>query len=458
MSNVLIIDDEENIRESLSDILADEGYHVLTAASAEQGLDSIRRDPPDLVLLDIWLPGLDGAQALKEIAKMGEAGQPPMPVIMITGHGTIELTVKTIRDGAYDFLEKPLSMDRVILTVSRALEKSRLENENLALKSSLKAKTLLVGSSPLMADLKARIEMAAASASKVLITGESGSGKELAARLLHYLSPRGKMSFVEINCAAIPQELIESELFGHEKGAFTGAAEARKGKFELADKGSLFLDEVGDMSLATQAKVLRAIETQEFQKVGGSRSIKVDVRLIAATNKDLAKAVKKGEFREDLYYRINVIPIEMPPLRARREDIPALAEHFLASLSAEYGRAPKKISKEALKKLAQYNWPGNVRELRNVIERLLIMGNSGSIEEKDILLSGETSGGEDYSKFGGLKEARDAFEKDFILKKLAENSWNVSRTAEAIGVERSNLHRKIKSYGIDAPRGGELEE
>ena len=457
MPDVLVIDDEENIRESLSDILADEGYHVLTAASAEQGLELIRRDQPDLVLLDIWLPGMDGTQALREIAKAD--GHPP--VIMITGHGTIELTVKTIRDGAYDFLEKPLSMDRVILTVNRALEKSRLEMENLALKSSLKARTLLVGDSPLMIDLKARIEMAAASSTKVLITGESGSGKEVAARLLHDLSPRGrdKMPFVEINCAAIPQELIESELFGHEKGSFTGATDNRKGKFELADKGSLFLDEIGDMSLTTQAKVLRAIETQEFQKVGGSRSIKVDVRLIAATNKDLAKEVKKGDFREDLYYRINVIPIEMPPLRAHKEDIPALVEHFIQNLSAEYGRAPKNISKEALKKLSQYNWPGNVRELRNIIERLLIMSNSGIIEEKDISLSGEPAGGEDYSKFGGLKEARDAFERDFILKKLAENNWNVSRTSEAIGVERSNLHRKIKGYGIDAPRGEkEFEE
>ncbi|MDA8169382.1 MAG: sigma-54 dependent transcriptional regulator [Nitrospiraceae bacterium] len=451
MPRVLVVDDEENIRESLSDILSDEGYEVALAESAERALESVRQKAPDLVLLDIWLPGMDGTEALKEIKALAEA----LPVIMITGHGTIELAVKTTRMGAYDFLEKPLSMERVLLTVRRALEKSRLEKENRALRESLKGKLDIVGGSPVIKALRSQVEMAARGSSKVLITGESGAGKELVARLLHELSPRAKMPFIEVNCAAIPQELIESELFGHEKGAFTGAQESRKGKFELADRGSLFLDEVGDMSLATQAKVLRAIETQEFQHVGGSRTIKVDVRLVAATNKDLAKEVRKGSFREDLYYRLNVIPIEVPPLRAHREDIPQLVEYFLGALAAEYGRAPKKITREALKRLMDYQWPGNVRELRNTIERLVIMSPSELIEEKDSFFLNLQPQAADYFGHEALKDAKEAFEKDFLIRKLVENNWNISRTAELLDVERSNLHRKIKAYGIEVPRGSQ---
>jgi len=451
MPRILIIDDEENIRQSLSDILSDEGYEVEAASSAEDGLSLIKQRLPELIILDIWLPGMDGLDALKDIKSINEV----TPVIMITGHGTIELAIKATRLGAYDFLEKPLSMDRVLLTVRRAFEKSRLERENRELRESVRGRYALVGDSPEMKALRGQIEMAAKGSSKVLITGESGSGKELAARFLHELSSRADNIFVELNCAAIPQELIESELFGHEKGAFTGAQESKKGKFELADRGSLFLDEVGDMSLATQAKVLRAIETQEFQRVGGTKTIKTDVWLIAATNKDLSKEVKKGTFREDLYYRLNVIPIEMPPLRTHKEDIPGLVEHFLKLLAAEYGRPPKKITKEALKRLMEHNWPGNVRELKNTIERLVIMSLSEKIEEKDSFFLSLEPEKEDYFVFETLKEAKEAFERDFILKKLTDNHWNVSRTAELLGIERSNLHRKIKSYGIEVPRGGE---
>ncbi|MDA8086332.1 MAG: sigma-54 dependent transcriptional regulator [Nitrospiraceae bacterium] len=448
MPRVLIVDDEANIRESLADILSDEGYEIDMAGSGEEAMEAIRRRPPEIVLLDIWLPGMDGAETLKQIRAQYEG----LPVVMITGHGTIELAVKTTKMGAYDFMEKPLSIERVLLTVKRALERSRLEKENQTLRESAKGSLRLVGSSVAMEALRQQVELAAKSFSKVLITGESGSGKELVARLLHELSPRKDMPFVELNCAAIPQELIESELFGHEKGSFTGAQESRRGKFELVDNGSFFLDEIGDMSLTTQAKVLRAIETQEFQRVGGAKKIKVDVRVIAATNKDLAREVKNGAFREDLYYRLNVIPIEVPPLRSRRDDVPALAGHFLKSLAAEYGRAPKSITAEAMKKLSAYPWPGNVRELKNVMERLIIMSAGETISEDDLHFLGQEQR-DDYSGYGGLKEAKDAFERDYLVKKLSENNWNISKTAEALGIERSNLHRKIKAYGIDVPRG-----
>jgi two-component system nitrogen regulation response regulator NtrX len=451
MPRILVVDDEENIRESLSDILKDEGYEVEAVSSAEAALSAVRERPPELVLLDIWLPGKDGIEALKEM----KAFKSVLPVIMITGHGSIELAIKSTRLGAYDFLEKPLSMERVLLTARRAIDKYRLEMENLGLRETLAGKLRLVGDSPAMKTLRTQIETAARSSSKVLITGESGSGKELVARLLHALSPRAALPFVEVNCAAIPQELIESELFGHEKGSFTGAQDMKKGKFELAHTGSIFLDEVGDMAPNTQAKVLRALETQEFQRVGGTKTMRVDVRMIAATNKDLAREVKKGAFREDLYYRLNVIPVEVPPLRSHREDIPGLTEFFLREFAAEYGRAPKRLSKEAMKRLLEHTWPGNVRELRNAVERLVIMSPSDTIEEKDafFLALEQTKTYEDYFTRQSLKDARDAFEKDFLLRKLVENNWNVTRTAELLGIERSNLHRKIKSYGIDVPRG-----
>ncbi|MBI3378303.1 MAG: sigma-54-dependent Fis family transcriptional regulator [Nitrospirae bacterium] len=443
---MFIVDDEEGIRESLSGILEDDGYDVLTADSGEEAVKILRETSPDLIFLDIWLTGMDGIKTLQEIKAM----KPDVPVIMISGHGSIELAVKATQIGAYDFLEKPLSLERVLLVSKRAIEKRTLERENITLRENLTKKWKLVGESQKIRDLREQIEMAARSNSRVLIFGESGTGKEVAARLLHEKSPRAGKPFIEVNCAAIPQELIESELFGHEKGSFTGAFEKKNGKFELADGGTLFLDEIGDMSLQTQAKVLRVIETQEFQRVGGNKNINVDVRIIAATNKDLREEVKKGSFREDLFFRLNVIPLFVPPLRERKEDIPLLVEYFLDSLAAEYGKPPRKILPEALKYLQSYGWPGNVRELKNVIERLVIMTPSNIIDARNLFIPVEHDGS-DYFQYKTLKDARDAFEKDYITKKLEENNWNISRTAEILDVERSNLHRKIKAYEIKVP-------
>jgi two-component system, NtrC family, nitrogen regulation response regulator NtrX len=444
-SSVMIVDDEEGIRESLSGIFEDEGHEVLTAGSGEEALRALKEQTPDLILLDVWLPGVDGLETLKEIKGLN----PELPVIMISGHGNIELALKATRAGAYDFLEKPLSLERVLFVAQRALEKRTLEMENKTLRQDMTKKWRLVGSSPKMVHLREQIEMAAKSNGRVLILGESGSGKELIAHLLHEHSSRVEKPFVEMNCAAIPQELIESELFGHEKGSFTGAFERKKGKFELADEGTLFLDEVGDMSLTTQSKVLRVMETQEFQRVGGNKNIKVDVRIIAATNKDLIEEVKKGNFREDLLYRLNVIPISVPPLRERREDIPAIVEHFLSYFAVEYGQKPKTITEDGLKALESYEWPGNIRELRNMIERLVIMTPSNTITAKNIMVVSASRS--DYFVFNTLREARDSFEKDFIIKKLEENNWNISKTAEILEIERSNLHRKIKAYDIKTP-------
>ncbi len=440
--SVLIVDDEAGIRESLQQIFEDEGYEVLASETGEEGLALIDSMPVDLVLLDVWLPDRDGIDVLEEIKSKREY----LPVVMISGHGTVEIAVKATKMGAYDFLEKPLSLDRVLITARRALERGAIEREYRALKEDFSRRWQLVGESPAVKSLRQQIEMVASSSSRVLIMGESGSGKELVARLIHEKSPRARKSFVEVNCAAIPTELIESELFGHEKGSFTGAHERKKGKFELADGGTLFLDEIGDMSLQTQAKVLRVIETQEFQRVGGSKNIRVDVRIIAATNKDLLKEVHSGNFREDLLYRLNVIPIKVPPLRERKEDIPLLVEYFLESITREYGRPKREITREALDLFNRYNWPGNVRELRNAIERLVIMTTSQRITERDVAFFEIRA--TDYFSFQTLKDARDAFERDFILKKLRENNWNISRTAEVLQIERSNLHRKIKSYGL----------
>lgn len=443
---VLVIDDEEGIRESLKGILEDEGYEVLVAESAEEGLRLFEQYSPDLVLLDIWLPGIDGIEALRLIRDK----RPYIPVIMISGHGTIELAVKASKLGAYDFLEKPLSLERVLLTVKRAIEKSVLEGTLRSIRADVTRRFMLVGESSVIKQMKAQIQLVALSNSVVLITGESGSGKELVARSIHEGSPRQDGPFVEVNCAAIPQELIESELFGHEKGSFTGAVERKKGKFELADQGSLFLDEVGDMSLQAQAKVLRVIETREFQRVGGSKNIKVDVRIIAATNRDLKDEVRKGQFREDLFYRLNVIPIRVPSLRERKEDIPLLVEHFLSLIAAEYGKPPKRVSEDAMELLIRYDWPGNVRELKNLIERLVIMSEKDFITARDLRFTGlgETGGIHDYFSIQTLKEAREAFERNFILKKLEENNWNISKTAAAIDIERTALYRKMKLLGI----------
>jgi len=442
---ILVVDDEEGIRESLAGIFEDEGYAVLASSSGEEALKVIKEQSPDLILLDVWLTGMDGLETLKLMKEV----KPDIPVIMISGHGNIELAVKATRMGAYDFLEKPLSLERVVLTAQRAIERYSLEVENKSLREDLTRKWRIIGSSPKMVHLLEQVEMAAKSNSRVLILGESGSGKELIAHILHEKSTRAKKPFIEMNCAAIPQELIESELLGHEKGSFTGAFERKNGKFELADEGTLFLDEVGDMSLSTQAKVLRVLETQEFQRVGGNRNIKVDVRIITATNKDLFEEVKKGNFREDLLFRLNVIPIVIPSLREKKEDIPALVEYFLEYFALEYRQKPKKMTPEALKKLEGYDWPGNIRELRNMIERLVIMTPAQVITPKNIILGESTRS--DYFSLTTLKESREAFEKEFITRKLEENNWNISRTAETLDIERSNLHRKIKAYDIKTP-------
>jgi two-component system nitrogen regulation response regulator NtrX len=442
---VMIVDDEEGIRETLSGIFEDEGYDTVTAASGEEAVPLAKEVNPDIVLLDIWLTGMDGLQTLQALREFNR----DLPVIIISGHASIELAVKATRIGAYDILEKPLSMEKVLLTVYRAIEKRNLERENRALRENLLQRCRMVGDSPKMQQLREQIKMAAVSNSRVLILGESGSGKELVARLLHENSPRADKPFVEVNCAAIPQELIESELFGHEKGSFTGAFEMKRGKFEQASGGTLFLDEIGDMSLQTQAKVLRVMETQEFQRVGGNRNIKVDVRIISATNKDLAEEVKKENFREDLFFRLNVIPLKVPPLRERPEDIPALVAYFLVTFAAESGQHQKDITPEAIGILQKYSWPGNIRELKNVLERLAIMTPSRVITPGDLFMPDAARA--DYFALNSLRDARDLFERDFIVRKLEENAWNISKTAELLDIERSNLHRKIKAYDIKIP-------
>ena len=444
-ANVLIIDDEHSIVDTLSSILEDEGYDVNTASSGEKGLEMFSRHNPDVILLDVWMPDMDGIETLKQI----RARDKEVSIIMISGHSNIDTAVHAIKLGAYDFLEKPLSLDKVLILIRRALEKQNLEKENTALKNSIFEQWEIVGESSKILELKDKIAKAAASQGRVIIFGESGSGKELVARALHDAGKRKDKAFIEVNCAAIPQELIESELFGHEKGSFTGAFETKKGKFELADGGTLFLDEIGDMTLTTQAKVLRIIETQEFQKVGGSKNIKVDVRIISATNKNLEEEIQASQFREDLYFRLNVIPIYVPPLRERKDDIPLLVDHFLQNLARQYGQKKKKMSKATLRALIEYDWPGNVRELKNTIERLVIMNPDEIIDVKEI--QPVKAPKSDYSSFNTLRDARDQFEKDFIIKKLQENGWNVSKTAEDLEIERSNLHRKIKSLGIEMP-------
>ncbi len=446
---LMIIDDDKGVRESLSDSIKDQGYDVITAASGEEALELLKDVTPDAIFLDIWMPGMDGIQTLMRIKESLD-----VPVIMISAHGDIETAVKAIQHGAYDFLEKPLKFDDEILPkMQRALELKRLVSENRNLKATLVKKWKLVGSSEKMNYLNRQIDMAAPTNSRILITGESGTGKEIIARLLHQKSPRCENPFVEVNCAAIPQDLIESELFGHEKGSFTGASERKIGKFELADKGTLFLDEIGDMSLITQSKVLRVIETQTFQRVGGSKNIRVDTRIIAATNKDLSSEVKKGSFREDLYFRLNVISISSPSLRERPEDIPELVNHFVSLISSESGIKPKEISLDVIRMFEKYEWPGNIRELKNAVERIMIMVPTNFVQISDIEDIGLFQPKKchtEYSYFSHktLKEARDAFERDFIIKKLKENNWNISKTSEDIGVERSNLHKKIKSYEI----------
>ncbi|HEV7922225.1 MAG TPA: sigma-54 dependent transcriptional regulator [Thermoanaerobaculia bacterium] len=447
MAKILIIDDEPSIRTTLAGILEDEGHRTVVCESGEEALAQFTREEFDLALLDLWLPGIDGLSVLERIR-----GAAPPPVIVISGHGNIDTAVRATRLGAYDFLEKPLSLERVLLTVNHALADRRLREQVRDLRRQISLEELLIGESEPMKRLEQQIRSAAPSNSRVLITGENGSGKEIVARTLHRLSTRADAPFVDVNCAAIPEELIESELFGHRKGAFTGAIDDRKGKFELADGGTLFLDEIGDMSLKTQAKVLRVLQEQTFQRVGGQQTIKVDVRVIAATNKELDQEIANGSFRSDLYYRLNVIPIEVPPLRDRSADIVLLADHFLRRFAAETGAPRKKLSAGGATKLKGYHWPGNVRELRNVIERLAILLPGDTIEPDDIQLGARTDVATSIPHNLTLREARDEFEKRYILSRLKELAGNVSRTAEVLGVERSNLYRKLHAYGIKVER------
>jgi two-component system nitrogen regulation response regulator NtrX len=452
--SILVVDDEAGVRTSLSGILGDEGYEVEAVESGEQCLAAAAARRFDLVLLDVWLPGADGLETLGRLRETDTE----LPVVMISGHGSIETAVKAVRLGARDFVEKPLSLEKTLLAVRNALEQRRLEVEVRTLKRQLDQRYVMVGESAALQDLRAEIAQVAPSSGRALIFGENGTGKELVARALHAQSRRAQGPFVEVNCAAIPEELIESELFGHTKGAFTGALAARKGKFELADGGTLFLDEIGDMSLKTQAKVLRALQEQRIEPVGGAGSVAVDVRVIAATNKDLEEEIRRGRFRDDLYFRLNVIPFRVPPLRERREDIPVLARHFIAVLSAEHGRRPKPITPEALEALARLPWPGNVRELRNIIERLVILTRGERIEARDLPASLLDAVPEDVmtasvaveasGEARSLAAAREEFERQYILKRYHQCQGNMSRTAEALGVERSNLYRKMKAYGL----------
>lgn len=448
---ICIVDDEPAIVHSLRSILEDEGYQVIVATNGVEGLKVVRSDSPDLVILDIWMPEMDGLETLKRLRSQF----PGLLVVMMSGHGSIETAVKATKLGAYDYLEKPLDLEKVTILVRNALHQRKLEEENLNLRIQVERRFELIGSSPSMNRLREMIDMAAPANSRVLISGANGTGKELVARAIHLKSPRHNRPFVEINCAAIPETLIESELFGHEKGAFTGATSMKRGKFELADGGTLFLDEIGDMSLATQAKVLRVLQEQQFTRVGGTKLLNVQVRVIAASNKDLAEEITKGNFREDLYYRLNVLPIMVPTLKERRDDIPELAQHFLKMHSEEQGIKPKEFNAQGLEALQRHDWPGNIRELRNLIERLLIMVPKHVIDGPDVemFLQGRAPTGVPMlavgTNYDSLREARNVFEREVISQKLRENNWNVSKTADELKIERSHLHRKIKLLNVE---------
>jgi two-component system nitrogen regulation response regulator NtrX len=447
--SILVVDDESGIRSSLQAILREEGWQADAVATGEECVKAAAKKRYDLVLLDVWLPGMDGLGALRRLKER----EPAPLVIMISGHATIETAVKSTKLGAFDFIEKPLSMEKTVLVVRHALEQLRLAEENRELRNQLRARYRIIGESVPMKALRQQLALTAPTNSRVLIYGASGTGKELVARALHAGSLRAAAPFVEVNCAAIPEELIESELFGHQKGAFTGASEDKTGKFQKADAGTLFLDEVGDMSLRTQSKVLRVLEEQRVEPVGAAASLQVDVRVIAATNKNLEEEMARNRFREDLFYRLNVVPFYVPTLRERREDIPLLADHFLAEYAAAYGRRRKQLAPEVLEVFAGYAWPGNVRELKNIIERLVIMVPGERIEARHLPpeLFRPAERGRPFAEAATLQEARADTEREFILRKLEENRWNVSRTAAAVGLERSHLHRKMKALGL-SPR------
>ncbi len=494
-ARILVIDDEPAIRESLRMILEYEDYQFLGAGSGPEGVQLVQRERPDLVLLDIKMPGMDGMEVLRKIHALDEA----LPIVMISGHGTTATAVDAIRSGATDFLDKPLSSERVIVTLQNVLQQSALRSENRELKLAMESKYEIVGRSPSLTIVLEAVQRAAPTSATVLLLGESGVGKELVARTVHRNSPRANQRFVQVNCAAIPEELIESELFGHEKGSFTGATEKQVGKFEQADKGTIFLDEIGDMSPKTQAKVLRVLQEQEVERLGSARTIKVDVRVIAATNKHLEDAIDRGEFREDLFFRLNVIPIVVPPLRERREDIPRLVQHFSKMASDEHNLRPKRFDPAAMDALQRYRWRGNIRELRNTIERLVIMTANDLIDLGDLPreIRGEgdrgaasvAGGAVDTSASrpsetaapgadgrsassrassgvpssappsptplaGTLREFKDAAERAYIVQKLRETNWNISRTADVIDTPRSNLYKKLEQYQIKQETDG----
>ena len=447
---ILVVDDEKSILQSLKGILADEGFQVITAESGAAAMDRVEETMPDVVLLDIWMPAPDGMVTLERLKSL----YPRLQVVMMSGHGNIETAVRATKMGAYDFIEKPLSLDKLLLAVNNALEHNRLEEEIDLLKEKDKNRYRIIGNSPAITDLKEQIRIVSPTNAWILISGENGTGKELVAHTIHRLSKRSQKPMVEVNCAAIPDDLIESELFGHEKGAFTGASTMRKGKFDMAHEGTLFLDEIGDMSLKAQSKTLRILQEQRFERVGGVHTIKVDVRVIAATNKDLEQEIGRGKFREDLYFRLNVIPMRIPLLKERTEDIPDLVEEFIREFSLTTNIDPKQMSDGALEILCNYDWPGNVRELKNLIERLMIMVPGKIIQKGDVpepfnRSSTGAMGVEHAFTSGSLKDARGEFERAFIEAKLKEFDGNISQTAEAIGIERSNLHKKIKIYQLE---------
>ncbi len=447
MARILIVDDEERIRDSLEMILSYAKHEAVSADRGDAALAQLDAEPVDLVLLDVKLPGKDGLEVLREIQRRPS----PPPVVMISGHGTLETAVEATKEGAFDFLSKPLDQERLLLTIRNALENSRLSDENRSLRGEMATEYRILGDGAAMLAVQEKIAKAAPSDARVLITGENGTGKELVARQIHLQSDRSRSPFVDVNCAAIPKELIESELFGHEKGAFTGATGRKAGRFEQASEGTLFLDEIGDMDLSAQAKVLRVLQENRVQRVGGSGAIEVDVRVIAATNKDLSKEVEEGRFREDLFYRLNVIPIHVPALRERREDIPLLASEFLKRFSSRTGRGPKRFSKKPLDLLAGRDWPGNVRELRNVVERLSVLVDGDEISDRDLLANLEPArevSGLAFEEFESFEAFKQAAEASYLRKMLALNGWNISRTAETIQMQRSNLYKKIEKYGL----------
>ena len=460
MPSSLIVDAEPGVRTALSGVLRDEGYDVDSAESGEACLERLARQDYDVVVLDIWLPGMDG---LATLSRMRER-QVDAQVVIISGHGNVESAVRAIKMGAFDFVEKPLSLEKTVLVVRNALRQRNLEAENLALRAKVDSQHQMIGESYAMAKLREQVAMAAPTNGRVLIIGENGTGKELVARNIHGMSRRRSAPFVEVNCAAIPEELIESELFGHVRGAFTGAVADRRGKFEAAHGGTIFRDEIGDMSLKTQAKVLRVLQEQVMEPVGGSTRIRVDARVLAATNKDLPAEIRAGRFREDLYFRLNVVPIFVPPLRERTEDVALLADHFMAMLAREYGRRAKTFDPDAVAALQRYPWPGNVRELRNLIERLMIMVPGDRVSSRDLIFLEHGIGAPPQAAtapsapLAPLHDARDEFEKQYILRALAAQQGNMSRTAEVLGVERSNLYRKMRAFGIMPARRGEDEE